>query len=183
MTRLVLLSLVVIGTAFAPAAQAHNADPNYLTTLRGLEPPIPGLHIEVLNRGDRLLVVADGVKQQVIIDGYSNDPYLRVGPGKRIDVNTNSPAYYLNQDRFGTVSAPANVTGKGAPGQLPDAWWFRPVAADCGQHDVDSMTLARARLEERLGRRAFRVARPPHPLDEQHPAEDRHQPEGQDQGL
>ena len=38
--------------------------------------------------------------------GYDDKPYARVLADRTVQVNTNSPAYYLNDDRFGNATAP-----------------------------------------------------------------------------
>jgi hypothetical protein len=92
----------------APAAGAHKADPNYLTTITGMP---DGVRVTVVNRGDQLLLQNTSGKD-VVIKGYEDEDYARVMGDGTVEVNTNSPAYYLNQDRFGTAKAPPGVTSK-----------------------------------------------------------------------
>ena len=46
--------------------------------------------------------------------GYSGEPYARVGPAG-VFVNDNSPATYLNADRYSTAPVPAGVNPAGPP--------------------------------------------------------------------
>jgi hypothetical protein len=90
----------------APAAGAHKADPNYLTTVNGTP---DGVRVTVVNRSDQLLLQNTSGKD-VVIEGYEKDAYARVLADGTVEVNTASPAYYLNEDRFGTTKPPPGVT-------------------------------------------------------------------------
>jgi hypothetical protein len=107
--------LVAALALLAPTAGAHKADPNYLTTVTGTP---DGVRVTVVNRGDQLLLQNTSGKD-VLIEGYESDQYARVLADGTVEVNTNSPAYYLNEDRFGTSKPPAGVTSKSAPKWKP----------------------------------------------------------------
>jgi hypothetical protein len=98
----------------APAASAHQGNPNYLTQVNAVSPTARGVTVEVLNRDDRLLL-HNTSNENVVINGYEGEPYARVQADGTVEVNTDSPAYYLNDDRFGQVAAPKTADGKGAP--------------------------------------------------------------------
>ena len=99
---------------FAPSAFAHAGNPNYESLVRGVSPNIPGFSVEVLNGDDRLAVQNTG-SETVTIDGYSKDPYVRLSSGGKVEVNTRSPAYYLNQDRDYGASVPASASATAPP--------------------------------------------------------------------
>jgi hypothetical protein len=102
-------------TAFPAAAAAHGGSPDYLSSIDSVTPADPGITVQVLNRDDRLLLVSSG-ERTVVIDGYTDEPYARILPDGTVQVNTNSPAYYLNRDRDQTQSAPAGIEDR------PPAW-------------------------------------------------------------
>jgi hypothetical protein len=111
--RTCALALAVLATA-APAASAHQGNPNYLTQVNAITPAVDGITVDVLNRDDQLLL-HNTSGADVVIQGYKGEPYARVQADGTVDVNTDSPAYYLNDDRFAKVKAPADADGKGAP--------------------------------------------------------------------
>ena len=111
--RTCAVALAVLLTA-VPAASAHQANPNYLTQVNAVTPATNGVTVTVINRSDRLLL-HNTSNADVQISGYKGEPYARVQADGTVEVNTDSPAYYLNEDRFGQTKAPASADGKGAP--------------------------------------------------------------------
>ena len=95
-------------------ASAHEGNPDYESLVRGVTPPIAGFSVEVLNGDDRLGVRNTG-RQTVTIVGYNEEPYIRMRPGGKVEVNLRSPAYYLNQDRFYGAKVPASAKAGVAP--------------------------------------------------------------------
>ena len=100
--------------AVAPVASAHQGNPNYLSQVDAITPATDGVTVEVLNRDDRLLL-HNTSGEDVVIQGYDDEPYARVLGDGTVQVNTRSPAYYLNDDRFADVDVPDGIDGKGAP--------------------------------------------------------------------
>ena len=111
---LALLALIVLPAA--PAA-AHDVGgvgaTNFQTTLSAVTPAVPGLSLRVIENGSRLELRND-TAADVIVEGYGGEPYARVGPTGAF-VNDNSPATYLNANRFSTTPVPRGVDGKQAP--------------------------------------------------------------------
>jgi hypothetical protein len=108
-----LAALVALGVA-APPVLAHEGNPNFLSQIERVTPPDGGVTVEVLNRDDRILLHNTSGKD-VLILGYDDEPYARVLADGTVEVNTDSEAYYLNDDRFADVEVPAGVDGKGEP--------------------------------------------------------------------
>jgi hypothetical protein len=98
----------------APAALAHQGSPNFLSQVKRVMPATDGVTVTVLNRDDALLLQNNG-NSTVVVDGYSGEPYARIDPDGTVSVNTDSQAYYLNEERDGKVDVPPGVDSKGAP--------------------------------------------------------------------
>jgi hypothetical protein len=79
---------------------------NYETTLRAIQPEVPGLQVAT-EGGDSYLVVTNKTGKTVIVTGYDGEPYLRFRASGDVEANAHSPAKYLNEIRFGT---PESVT-------------------------------------------------------------------------
>jgi len=116
MARRTLAAALVALAALIPAASAsaHAGNPNYESVVRGVTPPIPGFSVEVLSGDDRLGVTNHG-RSTVTIDGYNEEPYVRLAPDGTVAVNLRSPAYYLNKDRFSGGAVPASANADAAP--------------------------------------------------------------------
>ena len=68
----------------------------------------------MLNLDDRIQLRAEP-GHEVVVLGYEDEPYLRFGADGTVDVNERSPAYYLNQDRFGEVEVPPDADPAAEP--------------------------------------------------------------------
>ena len=68
---------------------------------------MPGLELTVLF-GDDQVRLDNRTGKTIVIKGYGGEPYLRFGPDG-IAVNVNSPAGYLNQDRYGQSIVPKSA--------------------------------------------------------------------------
>jgi len=103
------------GTLLAAAspALAHQGSPDYLSQVRSIAPALNGLTVEVLNRDDRL-AIHNASGRTVVIEGYSDDPYVRLRGDGAVEVNASSEAYYLNEDRYANAAVPKRVKD-GAP--------------------------------------------------------------------
>jgi hypothetical protein len=116
-----VLALGVVGAAIllitAAPASAHGVGGvqprNYRTTLLRVEPAITGVHLAVVDLGDNLRLSND-TRRDVIVLGYDDEPYLRVGP-RGVFENTRSPATYLNRSRIPTSKPPKSADPAAAP--------------------------------------------------------------------
>ncbi len=104
--------------AVASPAPAHQGSPDYLSQVRSIAPALKGLSVEVLNRDDRLEIRNDSGRT-VVIEGYNDDPYVRLRGDGRVEVNTSSQAYYLNEDRYADAPVPQRVKDGLAPRWKP----------------------------------------------------------------
>src|SRR3954447_3690754 len=131
MTRLRLVAAVsaLIALAAAPAAQAHQGNPNYRSVVERVVPKVPGLRLQVLNLDDRL-ELQNTTGRTVTIQGYQGEPYARLLGDGTVEVNHNSPAFYLNDARTSTGTVPANAK----PGATPD-WQVVDRAGRFQWHD------------------------------------------------
>ncbi|HZQ77523.1 MAG TPA: hypothetical protein VFE55_09350 [Acidimicrobiia bacterium] len=101
-------AVVWLGVAAAPAS-AHSVSgvsaTNFHTHLTSVTPEVPGLDVKVIEAGSRLQL-ENHTGQEVLVLGYKDEPYLRVGP-EGVFQNRLSPATYLNQTRKGNQPPPA----------------------------------------------------------------------------
>ncbi len=99
-----------------PAAAAHGgggAALGYNSTITEVRPAIPGVTLEILDGDDRLLLTNEG-SEEVVVLGYEGEPYLRV-TRDGVFRNANSPATYLNEDRYGQAALPDTASADAPP--------------------------------------------------------------------
>jgi hypothetical protein len=92
----------------------QGSSPNYRSTITSISPAAAGLHLQVLQFSDRLLL-RNETGRTVSIAGYEGEPYARVQADGKVEVNTHSPAYYLNQSFYGDVTVPSFASATAAP--------------------------------------------------------------------
>jgi hypothetical protein len=105
----------LVACLVAAGAQAHfdTAKLGYRSTVKEIEPPIPGVRAKVLY-GDDQVWLENRSGKTVVIKGYGGEPYLRFAP-EGIFVNINSPAGYLNKDRYGKSTVPVSASPEATP--------------------------------------------------------------------
>jgi hypothetical protein len=113
-SRALLVACAAAALALPSAALAHQGNPNFLSQVKGTTPALRGLSIQVLNRDDRLLM-KNTSGHTIVIEGYGKEPYARVAADGPVEVNTHSPAYYLNNDRYANATVPASAKPGAAP--------------------------------------------------------------------
>lgn len=99
---LLALSLVLLLSGEQPA-WSHGGGgveaTNYVTTIDGVRPTLPGIRVRLVDAGNRLELRNAG--PEVVVLGYRDEPYLRVGPDGAFE-NRLSPTVTANlQDRHG----------------------------------------------------------------------------------
>jgi|SRR3954469_7539620 len=127
--RLIVAATALIALSAAPAANAHQGNPNYRSVVERVLPKVPGLRLQVLNLDDRL-ELQNTTGRTVTIQGYQGEPYARVLGNGTVEVNRNSPAFYLNDARTSTGKVPANAK----QGAIPD-WQIVDRAGRFQWHD------------------------------------------------
>lgn len=130
---------IAIATALLlPAsAAAHQGNPNFRSEITSISPADAGLEAEVLNFDDNIQLFNRG-EQTVVVEGYGEEPYIRIGPDGTVEVNKRSPAYYLNSDRYGEVDVPPE-----ADVDAPPEWEFVDGTGQYSWHDHRSHYMSR----------------------------------------
>jgi len=94
----VVLVVATVGVRAAPAA-AHGvagAQPtNYETRIGRAEPPVAGIELRSVELGDQL-ELRNATATEVLVLGYHDEPYLRVGPDGVFE-NRSSPSWAANR--------------------------------------------------------------------------------------
>lgn len=119
--RLRLLLVAVLVGLLAPAiATAHSGAGtavDYQTVPEGLldasGQPLSGAEITVHGGDDRLELRWSGQRELIVL-GYADEPYLRIGPDGAFE-NARSPSVESNRERFGTVVGTEAVDAAAAP--------------------------------------------------------------------
>jgi len=107
----------------APVALAHQGNPNYRSEVQQITPATKGVEVSVLNFDDRLLL-HNTSGQDVTVMGYKGEPYAHLLADGTVDVNTNSEAYYLNEDRLGETAVPKDLPAEPAWKQVSKSGRF-----------------------------------------------------------
>jgi hypothetical protein len=113
--------VLVIGSA-APA-EAHTitgvSPTDYRSQIIGVDPSLPGVTVRLLDLGNRVELVNRGTEDVVVL-GYSGEPYLRVGPGGVFE-NRRSPSVALNRTSA-TTASPVTTLAPNADLLGPPSW-------------------------------------------------------------
>jgi hypothetical protein len=131
-TIVVLAALLALGAVPASAYQTapnSSGDPSYRSVIRAIEPPTPGLSARVLGH-DNLVRLDNRSGHTVIVYGYSGDQYARLLADSTVQLNLRSPAFYLNEYRFGDQKVPSY-----ADAQAPPQWRTMDHSGELLWHD------------------------------------------------
>jgi hypothetical protein len=131
LTRVALGLAVAMATALlaTAVALAHEGNPNYRSQIRAISPQIEGLSVRILDFDDRMQIV-NRTGETVVIQGYRGEPYVRVQADGTVELNRNSPAMFLNEDRFGKAEVPSGATEGATPN-----WEVRDRTGSYEWHD------------------------------------------------
>jgi hypothetical protein len=100
----VAAGLMVAGAASGAAAHTRAQAATDFSSTIDAAPELAGVHWRVYAGGE-FLELTNSSPTDVIVAGYEGEPYLRVGPDG-VFSNRNSPAAYLNSERYGDVALP-----------------------------------------------------------------------------
>jgi hypothetical protein len=109
-----VLMVLLLGAAPAGAHTVGGIDAsNYRTRVLSIAPAVDGITIAVVDNGDRL-ELTNTTNRDVVVVGYNDEPYLRVGPRGAFE-NQRSPATFLNRTRQNPAPAPASADPSATP--------------------------------------------------------------------
>ena len=116
MKRLLGFIALCIFAASPAVATAHQGNSNYRSEITTIRPQTlaEGLDFSVLNFDDHVRL-ENSSGRDVVILGYDGEPLARILADGTVEENLNSPAYYLNQDRFADVDLPSRADEKAKP--------------------------------------------------------------------
>lgn len=114
MKRFTCILAAVLLAVLPAIAQAHQGDPNYRSEITTIRPSVDGLLFQTYNFDDGVRL-QNVTGREVVVIGYDGEPYVRISADGLVEVNLNSPSYYLNEDRKAEVKVPDRADAKAAP--------------------------------------------------------------------
>ncbi len=125
--RVAALAAVGLVLGAGPAA-ADAAEPGDFSSAVTSVEPDPGTFTVATAGGDSFLVLTVDEGTEVVVLGYEGEPYLRFSAEGTVEQNLNSPATYINDDRYGANDlAPSRLQGVDVTTLEPD---WEEVAGD-----------------------------------------------------
>lgn len=106
-----LAGACAVAAVLAVPAEGHQGDARYRSVVEGISPAADGLSVRVLQFDDRVLLV-NGSGEDVVVQGYDEEPYVRIAADGTVAVNRGSPAAYLNDDRYAHTGVPDGVAAR-----------------------------------------------------------------------
>jgi hypothetical protein len=108
-----LLACVALGGPASAHVGGDVAGSDFDGRVVSVTPEIPGVHVRILQFGDEFELV-NGTGTEITVPGYSDEPYLRIGPDG-VWRNAHSPATYINLDRYGRTALPESASAEAEP--------------------------------------------------------------------
>lgn len=106
---------VGLGAAIATPAFADPPGPtDYLSEVRSVEPETTSIEVGIVG-GDSYFEMSVESGTEAIVLGYEGEDYLWFRPDGVVLENQNSPATYLNADRFGSDGVPPDARADAEP--------------------------------------------------------------------
>ena len=119
-SRALALAAVGLVVLAPPAAADAPAPGDYASEVTSIDPQVDTIEVEVVG-GDSFLWLEVAAGTEVVVVGYDGEPFLRVLPDGTVEQNANSPATYLNDDRYAAVTIPERLAGADAA-ELEPEW-------------------------------------------------------------
>jgi hypothetical protein len=113
--RVLLAAALLAAVLLPPGAEAHygTGKKGYRSRILAVKPHEAGLQLKILY-GDDQVWLDNKTGKTIVIRGYGGEPYLRFGRDG-ISINGNSPAVYLNQDRYAKTAVPKSASAQAKP--------------------------------------------------------------------
>ena len=131
-----VLALAVVGLVLAagPAAADAAKPGRYSSEVTSVEPD-PGTFTVETAGGDAFLRVSVDEGHELVVLGYEGELYLRFNADGTVEENQNSPATYINVDRYGTNElAPDELEGTEVT-ELDPEWKQVATSGSFAWHD------------------------------------------------
>lgn len=87
-------------------APPSGGNPDFRSLITRISPPTAGLRAKILGH-DNLVDLVNRSRRDVVVKGYGGEPYARLRADGTVQLNLRSPAFYLNEYRFGDQAVPA----------------------------------------------------------------------------
>ena len=109
--RVAALAVVGLVLGAGPAAADAAKPGDFSSEVTSVEPDPGGFTVETAG-GDSFLALTVDEGTEVVVLGYEGEPYLRFSADGTVEQNLNSPATYINDDRYGANDlAPERLQG------------------------------------------------------------------------
>lgn len=108
LARAGLLGLIALLLGAAPAGADPAGPSDFRSEVTEVSPDVDSIHATIIG-GDSFLEIQVDDGHEVVIEGYSGEPYLRFRADGVVEQNRLSTATYLNDDRMGGGEIPPDV--------------------------------------------------------------------------
>jgi hypothetical protein len=132
--RALALALAGLVLGAGPAAADAAKPGRYSSEVTSVDPD-PGTFSVETAGGDAFLEISVDDGTELLVLGYEGEPYLRFNPDGTVEENQNSPATFINAERFGTNElAPEELQGVDVT-ELEPAWEEVATGGTFAWHD------------------------------------------------
>jgi hypothetical protein len=110
----VVAGLGLVAVAGSPAFADPPGPTDYQSEIRSVEPETPEIEVGIVG-GDSFVELRVEAGTEAMVLGYEGEDYLWFRPDGVVLENRNSPATYLNADRYGTDGVPPGADADAEP--------------------------------------------------------------------